>query len=128
MRCTVVLNDAVTTTSLNRQQHIVLTWQVVDAQGKEAGAATQIHDIAAHSLDRKWGAVAVSAADEAAGAARQIITRYSGRANAPLAADGTLATPQQPVPSWLAAGKGRRRPPPWHLRPARRPFPLCLFP
>ncbi|EGG76308.1 Titin [Gluconacetobacter sp. SXCC-1] len=115
--CTVVLNDAVTTTSLTRQQHIVLTWQVVDAQGKEAGAATQIHDIAAHSLDRKWGAVAVSAADEAAGAARQIITRYSGRANAPLAADGTLAAPQQPVPSRLAAG-GRGAPPAATVAPA----------
>ncbi|WP_227672735.1 hypothetical protein [Komagataeibacter sp. FXV3] len=90
VRCTVVLNDAVTTTSTTKQQHIVLTWQVLDAQGKEAGAATQIHDIAAHSLDTKWGDVAVAAADEAAGAARQIITRYSGRANVPLAADGVL--------------------------------------
>ncbi|WP_244987536.1 hypothetical protein [Komagataeibacter oboediens] len=90
VRCTVVLNDAVTTTSTTKQQHIVLTWQVLDAQGKEAGAATQIHDIAAHSLDAKWGDVAVAAADEAAGAARQIITRYSGRTNVPLAADGVL--------------------------------------
>ncbi|WP_256138222.1 hypothetical protein [Komagataeibacter swingsii] len=95
VRCTVVLNDAVTTTSTTKQQHIVLTWQVLDAQGREAGAATQIHDIAAHSLDAKWGDVAVAAADEAAGAARQIITRYSGRANVPLAADGVL--PAQPA-------------------------------
>ncbi|BAK84622.1 hypothetical protein [Komagataeibacter medellinensis] len=113
VRCSVVLNDAVTTTSLNPQQHIVLTWQVVDAQGKEAGAATQIHDIAAHSLDKKWGEVAVTAADEAAGAARQIITRYSGRANLPLAADGTLgaqpvATPSQAAPARFVASQSAR--------------------
>ncbi|WP_240906468.1 hypothetical protein [Komagataeibacter xylinus] len=100
VRCTVVLNDAVTTTSTTPQQHIVLTWKVLDAQGNEAGAATQIHDIAAHSLDSRWGDVAVAAADEAAGAVRQIITRYSGRENAPLAADGTLPTPgSAPAPA-----------------------------
>ncbi|GBQ61281.1 hypothetical protein CFR76_07785 [Komagataeibacter swingsii] len=108
VRCTVVLNDAVTTTSTTKQQHIVLTWQVLDEQGKEAGAATQIHDIAAHSLDAKWGDVAVAAADEAAGAARQIITRYSGRANVPLAADGVLpaqsaSTAARPVAASTAA-------------------------
>ncbi|GCE91329.1 hypothetical protein MSKU15_2930 [Komagataeibacter diospyri] len=111
VRCTVVLNDAVTTTSTTKQQHIVLTWQVLDAQGKEAGAATQIHDIAAHSLDTKWGDVAVAAADEAAGAARQIITRYSGRANVPLAADGVLpaqpaSTAARPVAASMAAPSG----------------------
>ncbi|GAN96198.1 hypothetical protein Geu3261_0053_039 [Komagataeibacter europaeus NBRC 3261] len=105
VRCTVVLNDAVTTTSTTKQQHIVLTWQVLDAQGKEAGAATQIHDIKAHSLDTKWGDVAVAAADEAAGAARQIITRYSGRANVPLAADGVLpARSSSPVTQSATAG------------------------
>lgn len=102
VRCMVVLNNAVMSTSTTPQQHITLTWQVLDAQGKEAGSATQIHDIAAHSLDRQWGDVAIAAADEAAGAVRQIITRYSGRANAPLPADGALSahastTPPQPV-------------------------------
>ncbi|MCE2565696.1 hypothetical protein [Komagataeibacter sp. FNDCF1] len=126
VRCTVVLNDAVTTTSLNRQQHIVLTWQVVDAQGKEAGAATQIHDIKAHSLDQKWGDVAVAAADEAAGAARQIITRYSGRANMPLAADGTLAprqatAPSQPAVASTAAAGGQQAVPPATQKPAASP-------
>ncbi|MCF3636552.1 hypothetical protein LU298_08550 [Komagataeibacter intermedius] len=110
VRCTVVLNDAVTTTSTTKQQHIVLTWQVLDAQGKEAGAATQIHDIAAHSLDAKWGDVAIAAADEAAGAARQIITRYSGRTNVPLAADGVLparsASPAAPPVADSAAAAG----------------------
>lgn len=106
VRCTVVLNNAVMTTSTTPQEHITLTWQVLDAQGHEAGSATQIHDIAAHSLDHQWGDVAVAAADEAAGAVRQIITRYSGRANAPLPADGTLPAQQaaalQPP---VAAGK-----------------------
>lgn len=134
VRCSVELNDAVTTTSLNPQQHIVLTWQVVDAQGKEAGAATQIHDIAAHSLDRKWGEVAVAAADEAAGAARQIITRYSGRANLPLAADGTLgaqpaATPSQAAPA-QAVGLQPAAPTPVPSRPvvAGKALPAAALP
>lgn len=66
------------------QQHIEIVWRVVDKNNKEAGAATQLHDIEAHSLDKYWGDVAVVAAQEAAGAIRQIIGRYSGRENAPL--------------------------------------------
>ncbi|MCE2576100.1 hypothetical protein [Komagataeibacter sp. FNDCR2] len=104
VRCTVVLNNAVMTTSTTPQEHITLTWQVLDAQGHEAGSATQIHDIAAHSLDHQWGDVAVAAADEAAGAVRQIITRYSGRANVPLPADGVLPARQAAGPAQPTAG------------------------
>lgn len=66
------------------QEHIEIVWQVLDKAGKEAGAATQLHDIEAHSLDQYWGDVAVVAAQEAAAAVDQIIDRYSGRENAPL--------------------------------------------
>lgn len=37
------------------QEHIEIVWQVLDKAGKEAGAATQLHDIEAHSLDQYWG-------------------------------------------------------------------------
>ncbi|MGV4877882.1 hypothetical protein [Acetobacter indonesiensis] len=66
------------------QEHIEIVWQVLDKNGKEAGAATQLHDIDAHSLDHYWGDVAVVAAQEAAAAVDQILDRYSGRENAPL--------------------------------------------
>ncbi|WP_236622927.1 hypothetical protein [Kozakia baliensis] len=66
------------------QQHIEIVWHTLAADGKEAGAATQLHDIDAHSLDKAWGDVAMAAADEAAGGVRQIITNYSGRDHKPL--------------------------------------------
>ncbi|MGF1277302.1 hypothetical protein [Acetobacter pasteurianus] len=80
------------------QQHIEIVWRVVDKEGKEAGAATQLHDIDAHSLDNYWGDVAVAAAQEAAAAVKQIIGRYSGRDNAPL---GEAST-KQPQPTQAA--------------------------
>lgn len=60
-------------------QHIEIRWRVRDRAGKEAGAATQLHDIPAGSLDQAWGDVAVAAAQEAAGAVRQIVDGYSER-------------------------------------------------
>ncbi|MCX2561820.1 hypothetical protein OQ252_10490 [Acetobacter farinalis] len=81
---TVKLSPGPAGTTGHPQQHIEIVWRVLDKAGKEAGAATQIHDIEAHSLDKYWGDVAVVAAQEAAGAVRQIIDRYSGRENAPL--------------------------------------------
>lgn len=81
---TVKLSSGPTGTTGHPQQHIEIVWRVTDKSGKEAGAATQLHDIEAHSLDGYWGDVAVVAAQEAAGAVRQIIDRYSGRDNAPL--------------------------------------------
>ncbi|GBR12566.1 hypothetical protein [Asaia spathodeae] len=65
-------------------QHIEISWRTVAADGKEAGAATQLHDIDAHSLDGPWGDVAMAAASEAAGGVHQIITNYSGRDHKPL--------------------------------------------
>ncbi len=74
------------------RQRLTLTWRVTDPHGKEAGAATQIHDIAAHALDRKWGDAAEAAGEEAAGGVRQIISRYSGRDNVPLSANAATVT------------------------------------
>lgn len=81
---TVRLSPGPAGTTGHPQQHIEIVWRVTDKSGKEAGAATQLHDIEAHSLDGYWGDVAVVAAQEAAGAIRQIIDRYSGRDNTPL--------------------------------------------
>ncbi|MDF7673239.1 hypothetical protein PT277_09890 [Acetobacteraceae bacterium ESL0709] len=61
------------------QQQITIVWRVKTAKGDEAGAATQLHAVAVHSLDGPWGVVAEDAAHEAAGAVRTIITNYSGR-------------------------------------------------
>lgn len=80
----VTLTDGPAGTTGHPQQHIEIVWQVVDKAGKEAGAATQLHDIDAHSLDHYWGDVAVIAAQEAAAAVDQILDRYSGRGNTPL--------------------------------------------
>lgn len=95
---TVKLTPGPAGTTGHPQQHIEIVWHVVDSAGKEAGAATQLHDIDAHSLDQYWGDVAVAAAQEAAAAVKQIIDRYSGRDNAPLAAPGTPA-PTAPAPA-----------------------------
>ncbi|GAA4475944.1 hypothetical protein [Gluconacetobacter asukensis] len=82
--CAVSVSEVIPGGSGHPQQHLQLVWRVVDAQGKESGAATQLHDIDAHSLDGHWGEVALAAAQEAAGGVRQVISRYSGRDNAPL--------------------------------------------
>ena len=82
--CVVTVSEVIPGGSGHPQQHLQLVWRVVDAQGKESGAATQLHDIDAHSLDGHWGEVALAAAQEAAGGVRQVISRYSGRDNAPL--------------------------------------------
>lgn len=95
---TVKLTPGPEGTTGHPQQHIEIVWRVVDANAKEAGAATQLHDIDAHSLDQYWGDVAVAAAQEAAAATKQIIDRYSGRDNAPLAAPGA-SMPASPTPA-----------------------------
>ncbi|MXV45196.1 hypothetical protein GS501_09145 [Saccharibacter sp. 17.LH.SD] len=66
------------------QQQVMIIWHVLTAQNQEAGAATQIHAVPAHSLDTTWGDTAGAAAQEAAGAVRTIITNYSGRDHKPL--------------------------------------------
>ena len=66
------------------RQHIGIVWHPLAADGEEAGAATQLHDVDAHSLDKAWGDVAMAAADGAAGGVLQIITNYSGRDHKPL--------------------------------------------
>ncbi|MFT8863318.1 MAG: hypothetical protein ABF916_10060 [Acetobacter fabarum] len=102
---TVKLTPGPAGTTGHPQEHIEIVWHVVDANGKEAGAATQLHDIDAHSLDQYWGDVAVAAAQEAAAATKQIIDRYSGRDNAPLAAPGT-SKPAPAAPATTPAPAG----------------------
>ena len=80
----VTLNDGPAGMTGHPSQHIEISWRTVAADGKEAGAATQLHDIDAHSLDGPWGDVAMAAASEAAGGVHQIITNYSGRDHKPL--------------------------------------------
>ncbi|MCW4587915.1 hypothetical protein NO222_12070 [Gluconacetobacter entanii] len=99
--CTVVVTQLPATGPA--RQRLTLTWRVTDPHGKEAGAATQIHDIAAHTLDGKWGDAAEAAGEEAAGGVRQIITRYSGRDNAPLSASAAPATVPVGTPPAAAA-------------------------
>ncbi|ACI50873.1 conserved hypothetical protein [Gluconacetobacter diazotrophicus PA1 5] len=86
--CVVTVSDGPAGTTGHPQQHLQLVWRVVDSAGKEAGAATQLHDIDAHTLDGHWGDVAVAAAQEAAGGVRQVVSRYSGRDNVPLPPPG----------------------------------------
>lgn len=81
---TVTLSDGPAGMTGHPTQHIEIIWRTVAADGKEAGAATQLHDIDAHSLDGAWGDVAMVAASEAAGGVHQIITNYSGRDHKPL--------------------------------------------
>lgn len=70
-------------------QHVEIVWTVRSAKGHEAGKATQLHDVPAHSLDGYWGDVAVAAADEAAGGIHEVIANNEGRAHAPPAASGS---------------------------------------
>ncbi|MBB2202714.1 hypothetical protein [Gluconacetobacter tumulisoli] len=91
--CKVTVTDGLPGTTGHPQQHLQLVWRVVDAAGKEAGAATQLHDIDAHALDGHWGDVAVAAAQEAAGGVRQVVSRYSGRDNVPLPPGAPVAVP-----------------------------------
>lgn len=64
-------------------QHIEIVWTVHNAKGHEAGKATQLHDVPAHSLDGFWGDVAASAAQEAAGGIHEVIANNEGRPHAP---------------------------------------------
>ncbi|GBR02202.1 hypothetical protein AA21952_0668 [Acetobacter oeni LMG 21952] len=68
----------------NPQQNIEINWRVTDKAGSEVGIATQLHDIPAHSLDGMWGDIAGAAAEEAAGAVEEMITRYTIRDVKPL--------------------------------------------
>lgn len=64
-------------------QHIEIVWTVQNAKGHEAGKATQLHDVPAHSLDGVWGNVASDAAQEAAGGIREVISNNEGRPHPP---------------------------------------------
>ena len=67
----------------NGVQHIEIVWTVQNAKGHEAGKATQLHDVPAHSLDGYWGDVAVDAAQEAAGGIHEVIANNEGRPHPP---------------------------------------------
>ncbi len=77
----------------NGVQHVEIVWTVHNARGHEAGRATQLHDVPAHSLDGYWGDVAVAAADEAAGGIHEVISNNEGRTHAGAPA-GPQAGPQ----------------------------------
>lgn len=68
----------------NGVQHIEIVWTVQNAKGHEAGKATQLHDVPAHSLDGYWGDIAAAAAQEAATGVREVIANNEGRPHAPL--------------------------------------------
>jgi len=102
VECIVTLSDGPAGNTGHPLQHIEIVWRTVAADGKEAGAATQLHDIDAHSLDDTWGDVAMVVAAEASGAVHQIITNYSGRNHQPLSpdqngADKTSVPPRGPA-------------------------------
>ncbi|WP_419728619.1 hypothetical protein [Lichenicola sp.] len=64
-------------------QHIEIVWTVQNAKGHEAGKATQLHDVPAHSLDGYWGDVAADAAQEAASGIHEVIANNEGRPHPP---------------------------------------------
>ncbi|GBQ89738.1 MAG: hypothetical protein ABF959_13505 [Gluconobacter albidus] len=84
VRGTVALKTGTAGNTGHPVDHIEIVWHVLTPDGKEAGAATQLHDIAPHSLDGAWGDTADMAAEEAAQGVRTIVTNYSGREHAPL--------------------------------------------
>ena len=84
VRGTVALKTGAAGNTGHPVDHIEIVWHVLSPDGKEAGAATQLHDIAPHSLDGAWGDTADMAAEEAAQGVRTIITNYSGREHKPL--------------------------------------------
>lgn len=92
------------------QQQISIVWRVLTAKGEEAGAATQLHEIPAHSLDGKWGNVATDAAQEAADAVRTIINNYSGR-NRRAQKDGAPSVPPPEAPPQTSPAQLQPLPP-----------------
>ncbi|XAO71459.1 MAG: hypothetical protein AAYR33_00220 [Acetobacteraceae bacterium] len=51
----VKMTDGPKGTTGKSSQHIEIVWHVRDRAGKEAGAATQLHDVPSGSLDHAWG-------------------------------------------------------------------------
>lgn len=66
-------------------QDVELEWRVVDPAGHEAGKVDQLNAVAPGTLDGRWGDVALAAAAEAAGGIHEVIDRYSGRHDKPVA-------------------------------------------
>lgn len=67
------------------QQQVELSWRVIDPVGHEAGKVSQLNAVATGTLDGRWGDVALAAAAEAAGGIHEVIDRYSGRRDKPVA-------------------------------------------
>lgn len=75
-----LMRAVVKKTSVNAQtDHIEIAWIIDDANGKEVGRVTQLHDIPKGSLDSFWGDVAVVAASEAAGGVKEVIDNNIGK-------------------------------------------------
>jgi hypothetical protein len=51
---------------------------VDDARGREAGRVVQLNEVAAGTLDKLWGDVAVVVVQEASGGVRDVIFNQSG--------------------------------------------------
>lgn len=73
-----VRGEAKLTPLPGNSQQIELVWRVADAQSHECGAASQLKEIPAGSLDSYWGDIAVVAAGEAADGVEDIINRCTG--------------------------------------------------
>lgn len=114
-----------------------IKWVLVDANGREAGAVSQLNEVPAGSLDHYWGDVAVAVVEQAAPGIRDVIVRQTGaprpatppaQGSAPppggTTGTGTGAPAGQPAaaavaepscsPSTQAQGVARSRPPPSH--------------
>ena len=57
---------------------VEIQWQVDDARGREAGRVVQLNEVAAGTLDKLWGDVAVVVVQEASGGVRDVIFNQSG--------------------------------------------------
>ncbi len=58
-----------------KMTRIEIQWVVSDMAGEERGRIVQLNEVPAGSLDRFWGDVALVVAQEAAGGAKDVITR-----------------------------------------------------
>ena len=104
-------------------QHIEIVWTVIRAQdgkgGHEAGKATQLHDVPAHSLDGYWGDTAMAAAQEASGGIHEVIANNEGKPHG--AAGGATGGEDAAPPGAQPATPGLSGPPPG---PLPKPGPL----
>jgi len=66
---------------LNGRSDVAITWLVFSATGKELGKVTQNNNVAAGSLDARWGLVAFAVAKGALQGIRKIVSRNNDTQN-----------------------------------------------